>query len=152
MLLDTNTVLALWMFRDPALAELLSAVERGAVLPVSRADTLEELRRVLAYRQFGLPPEVAGALLDAYRARCLVLPPDAAPVAGLPRCSDPDDQKFLELALAADARWLLTRDKALLRVARHRLLRDRLVVLRPEVWIAEWRLVGARSADQGPGV
>jgi predicted nucleic acid-binding protein len=33
-------------------------------------------------------------------------------------CRDPDDQMFIDLALAASARWLLTRDKALLRLAR----------------------------------
>jgi len=35
----------------------------------------------------------------------------------LPRCEDPDDQKFLELAWHAGARWLVTRDKALLKLA-----------------------------------
>ena len=35
-----------------------------------------------------------------------------------PRCTDPDDQKFLDLALHAHAKWLVSRDKALLRLAR----------------------------------
>jgi predicted nucleic acid-binding protein len=34
------------------------------------------------------------------------------------RCSDPDDQVFLELALAHGATWLLSHDRALLRLAR----------------------------------
>jgi len=38
--------------------------------------------------------------------------------AKLPACRDPDDQKFLEAALAAGAAFLLTRDKALLELAR----------------------------------
>jgi predicted nucleic acid-binding protein len=43
--------------------------------------------------------------------------PDIQPVTGsaaLPRCLDPDDQKFVTLAFYSSARWLLTRDKALL--------------------------------------
>ena len=36
----------------------------------------------------------------------------------LPRCVDPDDQKFLELALAARADVLLTKDHKLLELAR----------------------------------
>jgi predicted nucleic acid-binding protein len=40
--------------------------------------------------------------------------------AGLPRCRDPDDQKFLEAALAAHADFLITKDRALLHVARRR--------------------------------
>jgi predicted nucleic acid-binding protein len=34
------------------------------------------------------------------------------------RCSDPDDQVFIDLAAEAGARWLLTHDRALLRLAR----------------------------------
>ena len=44
-------------------------------------------------------------------------PPPAPP---LPRCSDPDDQLFLVLADAARADYLLTRDKALLKLGRAR--------------------------------
>ena len=36
----------------------------------------------------------------------------------LPRCVDPDDQKFLELALAARAECLVTKDHKLLELAR----------------------------------
>jgi predicted nucleic acid-binding protein len=41
-------------------------------------------------------------------------------VAGEPRlrCRDADDQVFIDLALVHRARWLLTRDKALLALAR----------------------------------
>ncbi len=38
----------------------------------------------------------------------------------LPRCRDTDDQKFLELAARCKAEMLVTRDKQLLRLARHR--------------------------------
>ena len=37
-----------------------------------------------------------------------------------PRCADPDDQKFLELALAAGADFLVAKDQALLKLARPR--------------------------------
>ena len=38
----------------------------------------------------------------------------------LPRCRDQDDQKFLILAARCQADLLLTRDKLLLKLARHR--------------------------------
>ena len=38
--------------------------------------------------------------------------------AGPLQCRDPDDQMFIDLALAQRARWLLTRDRALLALAR----------------------------------
>jgi predicted nucleic acid-binding protein len=40
--------------------------------------------------------------------------------ARLPQCRDPDDQKFLELAMAANADVLVTKDRALLELARRK--------------------------------
>lgn len=135
LVLDTNTVLALWMFRDPALAALREWIEAGGCRLYSRADALEELRRVLAYRQFGLNEAEQAQLLSAYRKR-LAAASDALPhsitPAALPRCRDPDDQKFLEIAQSSAASHLLTRDKALLRLRRHAAIRARCRIERPE--------------------
>jgi hypothetical protein len=46
----------------------------------------------------------------------LCLPPVLA--LSVPQCSDPDDQKFIDLAVAYRVRWLLTRDRAVLKLAR----------------------------------
>jgi predicted nucleic acid-binding protein len=56
----------------------------------------------------------------------------AAPFA----CSDPADQKFLDLAYTARADWLVTRDNALLKLAR-RARRDGLKILTPAAACAE---------------
>ena len=52
-------------------------------------------------------------------------------------CTDADDQKFIDLAVAARAHTLVTRDKALLRLARKALERHGVRVCRPETWSAE---------------
>jgi putative PIN family toxin of toxin-antitoxin system len=136
LVLDTNTVLALWLFRDPALARLGTLAGAGRLTLLTRGDALEELRRVLAYRQFALDATTQAALLADYRLRATRLP-DAAPTPlPLPPCRDPDDQKFLEIARDGAALALLTRDKALLRLARHRLIRARFAILTPESWQA----------------
>jgi predicted nucleic acid-binding protein len=59
------------------------------------------------------------------------------PVATQPalRCRDPDDQVFIDLALAQRAGWLLTRDKALLALAR-RAGPLGTTILRPDAWAA----------------
>ena len=49
-------------------------------------------------------------------------------------CTDTDDQKFIDLAIAARAHTLVTRDKALLKLARKALERHGLRVCRPEIW------------------
>ena len=51
-------------------------------------------------------------------------------------CRDPDDQKFIDLALARHARWLVSRDKALLALAKRAKLRG-LFILKPELWKLE---------------
>ena len=150
LVLDTNTVLAIWMFRDPALQSLERLIAGGTITLHSREDALEELRRVLAYSQFGVTIEAQAQLLAAYRARVMVLPAatpgtrEAAPPQPtsidlpplLPQCRDRDDQKFLEIAAQAMATHLVTRDKALLKLARHRLVRERFAILTPERFVA----------------
>jgi putative PIN family toxin of toxin-antitoxin system len=131
LLLDSNAVLALWLFEDPGLVSLRAAIDAGRIHLISREDCLEELRRVLAYPQFKAEPERQAELLAAYRAR-VELVGEAAEQIQLPQCRDGDDQKFLETAVAGHANLLASRDKAVLRAGRHRLLRDRVRVLTPE--------------------
>lgn len=134
LVLDTNTVLALWMFRDPALEPMREKLSGGHCRLVSRDDALEELRRVLAYRQFGQDHEAQQALLAAYRDalwHCLAQGPAAV---DLPSCRDRDDQKFLEIAASCSPCTLVTRDRDLLRLGRHRLVRERFAIQRPEEW------------------
>ena len=50
------------------------------------------------------------------------------PLAGRLVCRDPDDQKFIDLALSGGARWLVSRDKAVLALARRALPRGLLIV------------------------
>lgn len=136
LLLDTNTVMALWFFEDPGLTDLRSFIDAGAARLIGRDDALEELRRVLAYRQFACEEARQRAIHATYSARIESIAPveDGDP---LPKCRDADDQKFLEIARDGDADWLLTRDKALLRCGRHRLVRDRFAILTPERWQKE---------------
>lgn len=143
LVLDTNTVMALWHFEDPALCDLRTFVEGGACLLANEA-TIEELRRVLAYRQFGLPPDRQQALLDAYLELVERVAPDTDREP-LPACRDGDDQKFLDLARDGAATHLLSRDKALLRLNRHRLIRARFEIRTPEAFSAQY-LSEARPA------
>ena len=79
--------------------------------------TLEELRRVLAYLEFALSPARQQSLLNGYVA--LATRVEAVDVAtALPVCSDPDDQKFLELAAGAGAQGLVSKDRAVLKLRR----------------------------------
>jgi putative PIN family toxin of toxin-antitoxin system len=96
---------------------LRRALEAGRLRCAVAEDTLEEWRRVLAYREFALDVTQQEALLARYRALSeMTVAFDVAPT--LPFCSDPDDQKFIELAAATVAHALVSKDRAVLKLRR----------------------------------
>ncbi len=132
VILDTNVVLSLWMFEDPALVPLRRAVEAGALTLFSREDCLTELSRVLAYSQFKQPPERQIDIAAGYLARCTLIEATETPACELPNCLDRDDQKFLEVARDSGAHALLSRDKLVLKLARRPVIASRFAILTPE--------------------
>ena len=131
--LDTNVVLDLWLFDDLRSTGLRRALEAGRLAPLVTAPMLAELADVLQ-RPFTAgwpaPPAQAMDRLQAC-ARLVDTPPPAGPVA--PRCSDPDDQKFIDLAWHWPANWLISRDRAVLRLAKPAFARG-LHIVTPERW------------------
>lgn len=133
LILDTNVVLDLLFFLDPATAALRRAFETGRACCLTDARCREELCRVLQRPPFVDRPEAAQRTLLAYAALATLQPAECGPAsaAALPRCRDPSDQKFLELAAASGADLLVTKDKALLRLARARSRLGALRILTP---------------------
>jgi putative PIN family toxin of toxin-antitoxin system len=135
VVIDTNVLLALRIFSDPSVVPLRTALEQGALQPVRSAATDAEWREVLARPGlFSVPPERQAALFAGWEAAALLVEVTAT----VPfRCRDPLDQKFLELAVAAQARWLVTRDKALLKL-RRKARKLGLDIVTPELFAATW--------------
>jgi len=116
LVLDTNVVLDWLVFADPRVAALVAAIEAGSVRWLSCAAMREEFERTLGYRMLGKwQPNCERSLskFDCYAEIC----PSPRTLPAL-RCSDPDDQIFLDLAVATGSAWLLTHDRALLRLAK----------------------------------
>ena len=118
VVLDTNILLDLFIFSDPATAALRAALDARELRFLSTAVMREELRRVLDYPQ--LQPRMAfygitaAQVLAAFDARATLC--EVAPKAVF-TCKDADDQKFIDLAAAHRAQ-LLSKDKAVLCMAR----------------------------------
>lgn len=88
---------------------------------------------MLGYPHFAFDEAQREALDQAWR-QCAEAADTPTDLPALPRCSDPDDQKFLELAVAQRADALLSKDKAVLKL-RRRALRDfGLRICLPEQW------------------
>ena len=112
LVLDTNIVLDLFVFQDPATAPLRLALGDPACRWIATSAMRDELQRVLHYPQIAqrLSPKSATAVLDQFDARAHLMP--IAPKAPV-TCRDPDDQKFIDLAVAHQAE-LLSKDRAVL--------------------------------------
>lgn len=136
VVLDTNACLDLFVFDEPRVQALRAALHSGTVVAVTNADCRDEWLRVLDYPKLALTEAQRAAARTAFDAMVRLLPDDAGghETTRLPRCADPDDQKFLQLAHASGARWLLSRDDALLVLGR-RTVRDGLfAIIAPEAW------------------
>ena len=114
--LDTNLVLSALVFTQGRLVALRGAWQDGHCVPLVSKATTAELIRVLAYPKFKLKDEEQHELLADYLPWCTtVRVPDPSPV--IPRCRDPHDAPFLQLALAGRAAYLVSGDQDLLSLA-----------------------------------
>jgi putative PIN family toxin of toxin-antitoxin system len=136
IILDTNVCLDLFVSHDPRWAVLQDAMERGAVHVITRSDCRAEWLAVLAYPKLKL--DAAAQSVCAARFDALITckdKPDVAPLRPLlPMCSDGDDQKFLELAFDEKADLLISKDKAVLKLARRNAKAGLFAILSPEAW------------------
>ncbi|RYF66673.1 MAG: putative toxin-antitoxin system toxin component, PIN family [Comamonadaceae bacterium] len=124
LVLDTNIVLDLFVFADARARALSEHLERGGADWLATAAMRDELERVLAYAHIESRLEFyrlqAGEVLTRFdrHARIVEAPPKA-PVT----CKDPDDQKFIDLAVAHRS-MLLSKDAAVLAMTKRLVLLD----------------------------
>ena len=121
IVLDTNIILDTFLFNDPAAAPLRHALANNELDWLTTQPMRDELVRVLAYPKilqklafYKLSTQDVLAKFDNY-ARLVEIAPKASVT-----CSDPDDQKFIDLAVLHRA-LLLSKDKAVISM-RKRLL------------------------------
>ena len=114
LVIDTNIALDLFVFQDPSTTLLREWLEGDRCDWIATAPMREELVRVLAYpqveRRLSAQSRPAQEVLDAFDRQVRLVP--QAPKAPY-TCKDPDDQKFIDLAVAHRA-TLLSKDAAVL--------------------------------------
>jgi predicted nucleic acid-binding protein len=117
VVIDTQVLLDWLVFADPRVARWVAAVEQGEVAWISCPAMRSEFAHMVAHPRFARwqpRSEHALSIFDRHAAM-LEDPPATSPPL---RCRDADDQVFIDLSLLHRARWLLTRDKALLSLSR----------------------------------
>ena len=118
IVIDTNVLLDIWVYSDPATPALLHALERGQLRWLATAPMREELLRVLDYAHIAKRRAKDAcsvqSVMNAFDR--LSLPAEQAPRSAFV-CKDPDDQKFIDLAVAHTA-TLLSKDKLVLKLGK----------------------------------
>lgn len=137
LVLDTNVWLDWLVFDDAGVAPLKAAIASAQAEIFIDDACAAELAAVLAYplRKQILAADAQAACLAECRRLARNAPsppatasPDPAP---LPICRDADDQKFLELARACRADYLVTKDLLLLELARRKVRRAPFGIVTP---------------------
>ncbi len=116
--LDTNVLVDLWVFACPVALAVLQQAQGNGHPCLATAATRAELERVLTYAHLQARMASAGQTCERVLAEfdtCMTLVPIAP--RSQPICRDPDDQKFVDLAVQHRA-TLVSQDKDLLRLTK----------------------------------
>jgi len=133
LVLDTNIVLDWLVFDDPDVVGVRGAITSGRMCWVASPTMRDELESVLARGSLLAWRPDPGRIWSTWHRWATMVAPRAMPPVHQLRCTDPDDQKFVELALQVGASALLSRDRALLRLAGR--ARDRgLAIMTSAAW------------------
>lgn len=108
---DTNTLVSAALFRGGTPNEAFRHALKTGVVLLSKA-TFEEIDEVIARQKFDdyLTPEERGAFIEALVDQSRF----ANPTEEIQACRDPDDDKFLELAVSENATCIVSGDSDLL--------------------------------------
>ena len=136
IVLDTNVCLDLFVFKDRRWQLLLEALRDGTVDAVTRDDCRKEWQIVLGYTHLGLDEVARQHCSEQFDAliRCVAVKMPNESTTRLPLCRDRDDQKFLECARDESASALITKDKALLKLAGKTRRAGLFQIMLPEQW------------------
>lgn len=114
VILDTNALLDWRVFKDPAAHPLIQGLSEGRLRWLASPAMQTEWHHVWPRSVFARWLPDPALTTTVFEHAHMVDEPPRGPL----RCKDPDDQVFIDLALHTRARWLFTKDAALLKLAR----------------------------------
>lgn len=116
VIFDTNLLLDFFVFKDLKTCVLWEAAKERKFKTATCEGALSELEDVLKRPQFKISPERLEAIKEEFLSVAEILPITTEAKA---RCKDPLDQKFIDLTVSCSPALLISKDKLVLRCARH---------------------------------
>jgi len=142
--IDTQVVMDWLVFGEPSVLPLAQALRTGSLRwvgsPPMRAELLHVLGRGVAA---GRRPDIQ-SIEAAFEQWCSPVHEPSPPAVRL-MCRDPDDQMFIDLAIAQHCAWLISRDRAVLALAK-RARAFGLSILTPQAWLKSQPSAADRTA------
>jgi putative PIN family toxin of toxin-antitoxin system len=136
VVIDTQVVMEWLVFRNSSVDPLVHAVQSGQLSWVGLAAMKAELLHVLSRGVASAYGPDLGLIDEAFAQWCRTIEREPRPAVRLV-CRDKDDQMFIDLALSEQAAFLISRDRAVLALAK-RAKRVGLNILTPEVWLKHY--------------
>ena len=148
--IDTNVVLDWLVFGNADAAEVAGFITSGRLRWLSTNPMRDELEHVLTRDTLQRWKPQADRVLRTWDewSQAVPVPPPIGPH-GV-HCTDPDDQKFIDLAIGMRSSWLFTRDRSLLRLAR-RARQLGVEVLTPGAWLSATHPPSVTTAEDKKG-
>ena len=116
VIFDTNLLLDFFVFKDLKTSVLWTATKERKFKTVTCEDAVSELEDVLTRPQFKVTSEQVEVIKEEFLSVAEVLP---ITIEAKTRCKDPLDQKFIDLTVSCAPALLISKDKLVLRCARH---------------------------------
>jgi len=121
LVLDTNVILDLLVFKDPSAERIRLLLDAKLVDAVRAPTSMAELMDVIGRPAFKLNREDQATILEAWESSSRLLENAAIEPAPF-TCRDPDDQVFIDMAYSIRPSFLLSKDLRVLElraIAKH---------------------------------
>jgi putative PIN family toxin of toxin-antitoxin system len=121
LVLDTNVILDLLVFKDPAIEPIRLALDTKQVDAVRTPSSMAELIDVIGRPAFKLSQEDQANIVQAWESRSRLIENSTIEPAPF-TCRDPDDQVFIDMAYSIRPAFLLSKDLRVLElrtIAKH---------------------------------
>ena len=130
--IDTNVLMDWLVFRNPGSSPWVEALEAGRFRWIATQAMRDELAHVLGRGVASTYSPDLTRIDEAWTRWAHFVEPPLPTLVPRLRCTDRDDQKYIDLALHG-ARWLITRDRAVLKLGK-RAAALGVVFTTPERW------------------